>query len=462
MVTATPWRPGRARRRRASSPGVALCRRVIEGAAAFRSPSRRSQALLPPRAIGDHDGVTTTAAPARDASRAREQLLDALWAGFLAIVFVALSVGWVASRLGLVHKPRYVLETDHLVYIEMAKQPLGGVPGTLARSAPFCWRVLTPALARGLMGLGLRVHGAFYLVTQAGLLAFLTSLFLLLRRQGFLRGEAALGVALVGLLPGAVRWYEYQYWMSDPMALASLVLVLLVLEARCDRQLAWLGPLSAAIRESYVLVLPYVALRRWRESGPARAAGTLAWAAILPAGVLLLLRSLIVPDHHPDWVRALVDGTVYRLGHLGPDQLYALSVGSFGAMLLAPLLWPERLARALVRRPQDTAFLVGVFSTLLVASNTDRLLAYSLPIVAPLFLLALRRAAADWGVPFRVLGLVALVLQLQLFVVAPFRRPGLSIHPQASLLVAATYALVLVAGWALRWRAGRERASPPR
>jgi hypothetical protein len=95
---------------------------------------------------------------------------DAAAGLLLSVALVGGNAVYVAHRMdGFVHKPHRVLETDHLRYIEMARGPAGDAE--LAGEAPFCWRVLVPALARALTRAGLGLNPAFYLLTNLALVA---------------------------------------------------------------------------------------------------------------------------------------------------------------------------------------------------------------------------------------------------------------------------------------------------
>lgn len=63
----------------------------------------------------------------------------------LATLLVAANAGYVASKLGFVHRVRAVMETDHKHYIHMATNP------EEPEDPPYAFRVATPKLARGLM-----------------------------------------------------------------------------------------------------------------------------------------------------------------------------------------------------------------------------------------------------------------------------------------------------------------------
>src|SRR5689334_13537913 len=142
----------------------------------------------------------------------------------LAALLVAANAGYVASKLGFVHRVRAVMETDHKHYIRMATNP------EEPEDPPYAFRVAVPRIARGLMAWGLSVNQAFYTITQLSLVAFLACTFLFLRARGFTPEISALCVALMGLTQGAVRWFEYQYWMSDPLCLALVAAAVLAIE----------------------------------------------------------------------------------------------------------------------------------------------------------------------------------------------------------------------------------------
>ncbi len=142
----------------------------------------------------------------------------------LALALLALNSGWVSARLGFLHKPHQVAEHDHLRYLAMAR----GAPGDaqLARQSPYCWRVAVPAAAALLARTGMKLNLAFWLLTNLALLAFLLALDAWLELLGFGQRERLAGLALTGLLQGCLRWFEVQYWMTDPAGLALLVLAL--------------------------------------------------------------------------------------------------------------------------------------------------------------------------------------------------------------------------------------------
>lgn len=369
------------------------------------------------------------------------------WGALSAALLVALNVAYVASSLGFVHKPRKVLETDHFRYIEMARDPWSAEP--LARTAPFCWRVLTPWLAFLSTKTGLGLNAAFYLLTNVFLFAFLLTLFLWLRDQGFGLRASLLGQALVGLQQGAVRWYEYQYWMTDPLCLFLVVLALRLIRGGRDGALGLVSVAGVLARESYLLVLPGYALRRLREAGLAGLARACAVIA-LAVGVLLAVRLAIVPANEPDTLRTLERVMAFRWRHLLDNQLYLLSAGSFGVLFPMALLLPEQLVAWARTRYEEVALVAGAYLSLTLGNNTERLLAYALPAVAALALMQLGEFAVRARLP--PLGLAAACLALQLVVWTQTRllgEQGLSAYQPANAVVA----WLLTVFWlACRWR----------
>ena len=174
----------------------------------------------------------------------------------LAVLLLAVNVASVASQLGFLHKPKQVKEYDHWRYIEMARGPAGRP--ALQQEPPYCFRIVIPALVRGLTRLGLGENAAFFLVTNAVLFGFLLVLWLHLRDLGFSLALRVAGLLVVGFTQGAVRWFEYQYWMTDPAALFLVMLAFFLLERGRWGPLLAASVLAAFVRETYVLVYPYV------------------------------------------------------------------------------------------------------------------------------------------------------------------------------------------------------------
>jgi hypothetical protein len=300
----------------------------------------------------------------------------------LAVFLLALNVASVSSRLGFPHKPKQVKEYDHWRYIEMARGPQGRP--ALQREPPYCFRLAIPALARGLTRLGLSENASFFLITNAALFGFLLVLWLHLRDLGFALALRVTGLLVVGFTQGAVRWFEYQYWMTDPAALFLVMLAFFLLERGRWGGLLAASVVAAFVRETYVLVYPYVFLRERRAGRPLLpAAGRTAALAALPLAVLVAIRRLVVPNQPDDFVSGIVDSTTFRLDHLLDNQPYVVTIGAFGVLVPLLLLLPERLP-GLVRRHFDrAAYSLSVYATLAISNNNERPLAYALPALVP-------------------------------------------------------------------------------
>ncbi len=208
----------------------------------------------------------------------------------LGVLLVVLVLGFnvlaVSSRLGFLHKPNQVKVYDHRRYIEIAKGAEGRTE--LQKEPPYCFRLAVPALVRGLSRFGLSVNAGFFLATNAVLFGFLLVLWLHLRDLGFAVSLRVTGLLVVGLTQGAVRWFEYQYWMTDPAALFLVMLAFLLVERGKAGALLGVSVLAAFVQETYVLVYPYVFLRELRTGRPlVQAAGRTAALAALPFAILV-------------------------------------------------------------------------------------------------------------------------------------------------------------------------------
>ena len=397
---------------------------------------------------------------------------DTVIGALLALCLLGLNVTCVSRHLGFLHKPKQVKEYDHWRYVEMARGEEGRP--ALRREPPYCFRVAVPALVRGLSRLGLSVNAGFFLVTNAVLFGFLLVLWLHLRDLGFGLPLRVAGLLVVGLTQGAVRWFEYQYWMTDPAALFLVMLAFFLLERRRWGALAATSVVAAFVRETYVVVYPYVFLHELRRSLPSREHGTpgapspvlaavrgaalrcVALAAV-PLAILVALRRLVPVDHPDRFVVHVVDSMTFRFHHLLDNEPYVLTIGSFGVLVPLLLLFPSRLP-ALVRRHFDCAlYVVSVYATLAISNNNERPLSYALPALVPAALGCLRAFVRETGLP--ELSVLAAVVGLQTVFWAGQRwaEMGMSIYQPVNWTTVA----VMAASWSLAQAALWHRRSGP-
>jgi hypothetical protein len=348
-----------------------------------------------------------------------------------------------------------VLETDHYHYIAMAEAPPWHEAMKAPREAPFCYRVFAPAMAFLLTRAGLGLNPAFYVLANLFLFAFLVAFFVLLRSRGATLPEAVVGLAIVGLVPGAIRWYEYQYWMPDPPCLFFTTLAILWIQDGRRRALRFLGPIAVTVRESYLLVLPYEFVHACKSDAPRKALARSARTAAGPLLVLAFLHWAITPEGGWGLVTAAREMVAFRFRHLWDSQLYFATLGSFGVLFPLALLRPEAAPRFLRASPEDAVLVALTYASLAFANNTDRLLAYALPAVVPAALANLRRVAGH-GVSIIPYALIALAVQAVMYLVTSFHVPGASIYQQTNLGMVALLAAVWLAGRVLlRGSAGR-------
>jgi hypothetical protein len=394
-------------------------------------------------------------------TRAADTRLGAL----LAVLLLAANVASVSARLGFLHKPKQVKETDHWRYIEMARGPQGREQ--LQREPPYCFRLAVPAAARGLVRLGASENAAFFALTNAVLFGFLLLLWLHLRDLGFGLDLRVAGLLVVGFTQGAVRWFEYQYWMTDPAALFLVMLAFFLLERRRLPALAATSVVAAFVRETYVLVYPYVLLHEWRRATGGReepgararafaaAAVTTAAVAAVPLVAMLALRHAIVPNQPDSFVAGVVDSMAFRWQHRFDNQAYAATLGSFGVLLPLVLLFPRRLVPLAVRHFDRSLFVLSVYATLVISNNNERPLAYALPALVPAALWCLRAFLAQTALPARPVLASVVGLQVLFWAGQKFAEAGMSIYQPVNWTTVAAMA----AAWAAAQVLLRRRVS---
>jgi hypothetical protein len=382
---------------------------------------------------------------------------DTLLGAILSLGLLAFNVGFVSARYGFLHKAKQVKETDQWRYIHMARHPDGHHP--LARESTYCWRVFVPRTASLLMRAGLGENLSFWLITNVFLFGFLLVTWIYLRDLGFAIPWRLTGLLLLGLTQGAVRWYEYQYWMTDPPCLFLLVLALVFIHRGWHAALYPPSILAAFTRESYVVVYPYYFIRLWRTRSLLEAVARTVPLGLVAVAILVALRVLIVPDQ-PEALFAGVGETVaFRLRHLA-DQPYIFTVGAWGVLFPVLLLFPPRLP-GLVRRHPEDAFLALFFVSLcLIANNTERELAYALPAVLPAGLHLLRSFADEARLPVLPVAGAAVFMQLLFYLEQEFGKAGMSMYQPTSLRLTAAMAVFWVVAQVLLARAHRRPPAP--
>ena len=353
--------------------------------------------------------------------------LDTRLGALLAVLVLAINVASVSSRLGFLHKPKQVKEYDHWRYIEMARGPQGRA--ALQQEPPYCYRLAVPSLVRGLTRLGLPENAAFFLVTNAVLFGFLLVLWLHLRDLGFSLALRVAGVLVVGFTQGAVRWFEYQYWMTDPAALFLVMLAFHLIERGRWGAVLATSVLAAFVRETYVLVYPYVFLRELRNGRPLpAAAGRTAALAAVPFAILVAIRRLVAPNQPDDFVSGVVDSMTFRIDHLLDNQAYVVTIGAFGVLVPLLLLLPDRLP-GLARRHFDRAlFVASVYATLVISNNNERPLAYALPALVPAALWCARAFLEETRLPAGPVLATVVGLQVLFWAGQRWAEIGMSIY----------------------------------
>lgn len=400
----------------------------------------------------------------------RSQASDTRLGVLLALLLLAVNIASVWARLGTpLHKPKQVKETDQWRYIEMSRGERGR--DELRQEPPFCYRVAIPLLVRGLVKLGLSENAAFFAQTNAALFGFLLLLWIHLRDLGFSTALRATGLLVTGFTQGAVRWFEYQYWMTDPAALFLVMLGFFLVERRRPIGLALTGLAAAFVRETYVLIHPYVLLHdlrcRLAAAAPpnrgdgSRRIGDALLAATTRAVLIaapwlaatLILRSLIVPNQADSFVAGVVENMAFRWNHRWNNQLYVIGVGSFGVLVPLVLLFPRLLPRLAVRHFDRALFVLAVYSTLSISNNNERPLAYALPALVPAALGCLRIFLASTRLPALPVLSAVVGLQVLFWWGQRFGESGSSIYQPVNWTTLSAMGLAWLAAQALLRRA---------
>ncbi len=329
---------------------------------------------------------------------------------------------------------------DPFVYVAMAEQP------AFFTVAPWGYRILTPWIAHAFPRKPLATYRnlTFLALVGAGGL-----LFLYLRRLGHGTWAALCGVT-VFCLSGPVAESIQAPFLGEPIALLLETALLFAIEAGAGgAALGLLFALGAFSKEIFILFVPLVFLSARGRLGTRRALGA-ALLAALPACFLVPVLRLwwtphIQPPHAPIdfglfrlFASALVaewreTAGIVLLGGLTPlAVLGALRAKARGFVGRAGYLAPATMAAALVAWIN----VPSASPVILLGSNVTRLLAYALPVLIPLALVALDRVLShmrDAPPPMRPMRLLEAVCLLGLAACLAFPFLALDRYRRAPL-----------------------------
>ncbi|MCC6387370.1 MAG: hypothetical protein IT302_08315 [Dehalococcoidia bacterium] len=333
--------------------------------------------------------------------------------------------------------------------------------------APYCWRVLVPAIA---WAVPFGQQWVFLAVSMAAVAAAGAAVFALVdARYDRARALAALFIFLgMGWGP---KYVLSDFWLPDPVAFAAVPLAALFAHRRQPRAFALCLALAVLAKESALVAAPLYYTLNTRRPLDARLA-LQSFLAVLPAVVLLLaLRLLVESRNGDDAYMASMPEIIRRFPDLYPPYDYrdlARHIGYeqrwhyFGWDAAASYTWrPFGLAPfvfALAGAVANWRLALRLFPTLLlvylqlvVATDTERLLVLAFPAIALLAAEAIGHLSRAARVPPAAF-VPLFALQTALLVWDPSQYvPSLSAQ---AVVLAAGLAIPLLIAWRFRgtWR----------
>jgi len=332
----------------------------------------------------------------------------------LAVILLLSVAGHVWGATGFVPypDPAYSL-WDHNRYIAMAQAPF---EGELALQAPFCWRILTPLIVH-LLPVNYKL--GFFAVSFLGLLATCLFLYVYQRRLGIGQMASLVGMILFVYLWPAVRYDLYDPYLVDPLAMAFVAGAFYLLITGRDKVLAlWLA-LGVANKEVVLFVLPAWFCLQIKQ-GAHREPMALVWRTLkISAPALIVwgtLRLLIQPYNRYDYLEQMlivIRGRYLAQGLRGlAREIYAYSFGTWGVLFALLVLRPRDKLHYLLADWPSLVYLLVVFSQMIFANNTHRLLIYGFPVIIPLGVRTLEHITQRVGRSIFVIAAPPIALQM--------------------------------------------------
>src|SRR5215218_5866034 len=276
------------------------------------------------------------------------------------------------SPIGDHHRYRAMAEGDTLSYTY----------------APYNRRVLTPLIVKALP---LDAEEGFYALTFLSVAATGVALFYALSRMGLGGALSLAGMFTFFSLGWGPEYFLEYFWLIDPLSFLLLALCVWAVAARRDALFAALLVLATLNKEAGIFALAL--FYGLRATGPLdfRVMGRTVLVG-LPALLVLFGLRLGIPAEEPyyySWL--LMDVVPKRLEEMTfPEafgEYYLWTFGPVGVLLPLLSLASKEGRRMAVRL---LPFVLLVYSQLLFAQDTERLLVFAFPAVAILLALGLK------------------------------------------------------------------------
>jgi hypothetical protein len=382
---------------------------------------------------------------------------ELLIAGTAVALFLLLLLARTAELMAA--DPAFDFPADHHIYRWMAEHAVGSF-----HVAPWCWRLLGPAIAGALP---LPTATAFQIVTFVSLLVAGVATYATARVLGFGTMLSAVGVLMFLSLGYAVKFNVFDFWLADPLAFAFVAVASLLIVLRHDLGFAICIAVGVLAKESVIFTLAlYYGFRAERPIDLKVAIRTIAVA--LPAIAVLVGVRVAIPAQNGDATYLATLPTPIRsnartvpsydvvtlirqmLARRDWIDTTIRTVSAFGVTVgLLGFLGAVTARRLLVRA---APYLALVALQLLFALNTQRLVVLAFPVVILLALEGMRWLMDVRGVS--ALPLIGLVLTTYVLTLVNLRAWEPNVFAQAAVFAG-------FVGWAviMRRRAPSGQAS---
>ena len=312
-------------------------------------------------------------------SKAREYILIFIIAN-IAVIFLALRT----PAMTYDHPDFYMLEWDQHKYIQMANELFSN------NSAPFCYRILMPSIV---YFMPFEIQMSFYMLTYIFIVATAFLVHYFLRKMQFNIAYSLTGMFLFLSLGYATRFQLYAFWYVDSLAfLIAMGIMCLIVDKdnkKNDILLSIAFFLGVLAKESVLFLFPiYYTFRAKRFLDGKVALKSI--LIILPSVIAFILVRMMIPNYS-DYELGSHFGYCFgtRLHELSFGQIRGMyTFGTFGVLLLTlPFFNIKHNFKLFLK---FLPFIILVYSQMLLALTTERLLILAFPALIPMAIFGLK------------------------------------------------------------------------
>lgn len=286
---------------------------------------------------------------------------------------VILAFFFFTDKLNYSHPNFSWTDWDHQNYIDMSTNPPFDY-----HIAPFCWRILTPFLARVLpfeLSINYQIIG-FLALWATGIMTYF-----MLKAIGFGINLSTIGVLLFLSFGWVIKLNLFYFWYIDPLAYFFSVTIIWCIARKKDLLLVILLAIGITAKESIIFLIPLYYTLNTNQLFDFK----LAFRTVLlafPSIIIFILLRLAIPLSNDTWYNFAnlweMHG-ITRFQYISFDRIMNYTIGTFStSLVILPFFSIKKNLNTFLR---FSSLIFGAYFAIFFAQNSQRVIIAAFPAI---------------------------------------------------------------------------------